>query len=102
MGVVAARQVNHRDPTNSRTQKDVIRQVANLIVEHKVQLWRFFFKSDIDKSGFVALDIWLAGCTAVLGDFPWEQLSKLFVKVDRSAGIPRVDYVAFLQRFRVG
>lgn len=99
--VAAVQRAMQRDPTNLRLHRDVLGQVARLVVEHKAALWTFFFRMDTEKNGFIDSRAWLAGCNAVLGgDLPWALLQRTLVPEETASS--QVDYFAFLQRFRIG
>ncbi|CAE8633732.1 unnamed protein product, partial [Polarella glacialis] len=98
--LAAVQRVVQKDPEQRLLQGDLLRQVAQLVVEHKSALWSFLFSHDASKSGFVDIRIWRDGCSAVLGDLPWQHLQQLLGVEVPGSGL--VDYIAFLQRFRVG
>ncbi|CAE7886363.1 PAPP5 [Symbiodinium sp. KB8] len=92
--------VPQEDPQQDRLPKELLRQVAQLVVEQKPALFAFFFAHDVSKTGFIDVQDWLQGCRAVLGDLPWEQLRQLLAVEEPGSNM--VDYVAFVHRFRVG
>jgi len=98
--VAAVQRAMQRDPTNARLHRDVLGQVARLVVEHKAEIWAYLFRYDQQKSGFVDTAVWLDGCRSVIGDLPWVLFQKILVVEEQGTG--QVDYFAFLQRFRVG
>ncbi|CAE7779091.1 Ppef1 [Symbiodinium sp. CCMP2592] len=95
-----AQSVPQEDPQQDRLPKELLRQVAQLVVEQKPALFAFFFAHDVSKTGFIDVQDWLQGCRAVLGDLPWEQLRQLLAVEEPGSNM--VDYVAFVHRFRVG
>lgn len=101
-----ARMVERRSSTKvlltaaERMEVDSLKKVAKLIVEKKQEIWWYFWNADEKKSGRIPVTTWRQGCSSVIGDnLPWILLQKqlkLQVASDNT-----VDYMAFLNRFKV-
>eukprot|EP00929_Paragymnodinium_shiwhaense_P094982 TRINITY_DN55906_c0_g1_i1.p1 TRINITY_DN55906_c0_g1~~TRINITY_DN55906_c0_g1_i1.p1 ORF type:complete len:1118 (+),score=206.72 TRINITY_DN55906_c0_g1_i1:67-3420(+) len=86
-------------------KKHLLKDVAQLVVQHKPALWAFLFSRDPENRGYVSLIDFRCACKAILGNLPWGALEPLLLgsSMDSSqdAGGLQVDYLTFLNRFRV-